>query len=925
MPAGLPRWRRAAELVGRRAQCAALDQLIGAVQAGESRALVVHGEPGVGKTALVDYVAVRSLGFRVLRANGVQSEMELPYAGLHQLCAPLLDRLAQLPDPQRVALETAFGLSSGPAPDRFLVGLAVLGLFSEAAAHQPVMCLVDDHQWHDRSSAQVLTFLARRLGAESVGLIIATRVVGDDLARLPELAVGGLAPGDAGDLLDTVLGGPIDARIRDQIIAETRGNPLALLELPRGLSPTELAGGFGLPGVPELSDSVEEHFGQRIDALTPAARELLLIAASDPSGDPALLWRAAGVLGIGVDTAAPAVEAGLVELGTRVQFRHPLARSAIYRSASERDRRRAHHALAEALDPQIEPDRHAWHRGQATVGPDEQVAAGLARSAERARARGGFAAAAAFLLRAVELTLDPETRASRALAAAALHTQAGAFGPVPELLTIARSAPRDEFDRARADLIGAQLAFATRRGSDGPPLLLKAASRLERVDADQARATYLDALAAATFVGRSADPHVDSWQVARAADAAPPPTDVRPIDLFLDGTAAGLNHGYAAGLPTLRAALGGYGSKMSPEDELHWMWFAGTTAIRTWEDGHWDTLSARHVQLARELGALSELPLALHVRALILLFFGELPEAARLIDEAEDVAAATGTVLAPYAAMGLAALRGDAAVCTELRDRTVLDVARRGEGAAITFVEWAGALLHNGLGRYADAVACAERAVPFDAGAVSLLWPHSELIEAAVRTGDLEMASRTYDRLAEATGAAGTDWALGLQTRCQALVSTGDEAEELYRESISHFGRTRLRVDLARAQLLYGEWLRRERRHNDAREQLRIAHASLEALGVHGFAERAARELRVAGGTLRKRIDATRHDDLTAQETQIAHMAREGLSNPEIAARLFISARTVQYHLKKIFTKLAITSRGQIANALPESKYPSAR
>jgi DNA-binding CsgD family transcriptional regulator len=909
-------WRRAAELVGRRAECAVLDQLIGAVHAGSSVALVVHGEPGVGKTALLDYVAVQSLGFRVLRASGVQSEMELPYAGLHQLCAPLLDRLTLLPEPQQQALRTAFGISSGPAPERFLVGLAALGLLSEAAEQQPVMCLVDDYQWHDRASAGVLTFVARRLGAESLGLIVASRVIGDDLERLPELAVDGLSATDAGDLLDTVLSGPVDTRVRDQIIAETGGNPLALLELPRGLSPTQLAGGFGLPGVVALSNSIEERFGGRIRAVPPATRTLLLIAASDPSGDPTLLWRAAAGLGIGADAAGPIAETGLMELGTRVQFRHPLARSAIYRAASEQDRQQAHRALAEATDPQLDPDRQAWHRAQATVGPDEHVAAGLERSAARAQARGGFAAAAAFLRRAVEFTLDPATRATRALAAAESHTKAGAFEPVPELLSIARSAPLDEFHRAKVDLIGAQLAFATRRGSDGPPLLLKAATRLEQVDADRARATYLDALAAATFVGRSAIPTGDLSQIARAAGAAPPPTRVRPLDLLLDGTVAALNHGYAAGLPILRSALTEYGSGMSPEDELHWMWFASTTAIRTWDDQHLDTLSIRHIHLARDLGALSELPLALNVRALLLLLFGELAEAARLIGEADEVAAATGTALAPYGAWGLAAFRGDASVGTALHQQAVPDVVRRGEGAGITFAEWASAVLHNGLGRYHDALAAAERAVHFDAGAVAMLWPYGELVEAAVRTGDTDRARRACDRLADTTNSSGTDWALGLQTRCQAMVSTGSQAETLYRESINRFDRTRLRVDGARARLLYGEWLRRERRHNDAREQLRAAHTTLEALGAEGFAQRAARELRVAGGTVRKRIDADKRDDLTAQETQIAQMASDGLSNPEIGAQLFISARTVQYHLKKIFIKLAVTSRSQITTAL---------
>jgi DNA-binding CsgD family transcriptional regulator len=482
---------------------------------------------------------------------------------------------------------------------------------------------------------------------------------------------------------------------------------------------------------------------------------------------------------------------------------------------------------------------------------------------------------------------------------------------------MAEAGPLNDFQRARADLIRAQLAFVTNRGS-GPPLLLNAARRLAPIDAGLSRATYLDAVAASIFVGRLAGPAGDLWAATRAAGAAPPPAEVRAPDLLLDGMVAAFSHGYVAGLPMLRRGLTEYGAGMSPESELRWLWFASTTAMRIWDDERWDVLSARHVQLARDLGSLTQLPLALDVRALLCLFFGDLTEAARLTHEAQAIKEATGTSLTPYGALGVAAFRGDASTGTHLQERAVLDATQRGEGAGSTAAEWASALLNNGLGRYGDALAVGRRAASSDASPMTLLWPHVELIEAAARSGDTATAAQAYRRLAEATSANGSDWALGLQSRSKALLSEDDEAEDLYRESIARLCRTRLRVDLARAHLLYGEWLRRQRRHNEAREPLRTAHTMLETMGVTAFAERASRELSAAGGGVRRRANPSRHDELTAQEGHIARMARDGLSNPEIAARLFISAHTVQYHLRKVFIKLGVTSRSQLETALPE-------
>lgn len=925
-PAALP--QETARLIGRQAECDALDQLLSGVRAGESRALVMHGEPGVGKTALLEYVGGRAADCRVIRASGVESEMELAYAALHQLCAPLLDRLNSLPPPQRDALGTALGLRTGPVPDRFLIGLSVLSLFSDVAQAQPLVCLVDDLQWLDQASAQVLGFVARRLVADAVGFVAATRVPNADMRVLPTLAVKGLKEVEARALLDMVLTAPLDERVRDQLIAETRGNPLALLELPRSLTVHELAGGFGLPGAARLSVAMEESFRRWVEAFPDRSRNLLLLAAAEPLGDPTLLWRAAARLGIDADAATPAIEAGLAEFGTRVRFRHPLARSAAYRSATLRARRQVHRALADVTDPELDPDRHAWHRAHAAPGPDDDVAAELERSAGRARARGGLAAAAAFYERATMLTHDPAARTERALAAASAKIEAGAFDSALDLLSMAERGPFNEFQHARADLIRAQLAFATSRGGDAPLLLLRAARRFEPIEASRARETYLEAISAAAFAGRLATAGGGILEVARAATAAPQPAG-RPgaLDLLLSGLAANFVEGYPEAVPDLRAALATFDSGMSIDEELHWMWLINLAALHLWDDENWDALSARYLQLAREAGAMNELPLALSTRALILMFAGDLTAASALIDEQHTVTEATGGNLAPYAAMYLAAMRSRKAAAFALIEQTALEAPRRGEGISIAVAEWTRAVLHNGSGNYPEAMAAAQCALYHQEypdvrypGVAN--WAAAEFVEAAVRSGMREKAIETTRWLTEMTRASQTDWALGTETRSQALLAEGEAAERLYQKSIMHLGHSRVRTDLARAHLVYGEWLRRERRHKDARTQLRIAYGMLDVMGMRAFAERARRELQAIGGTVRKRAVAASGEQLTPQEAQVAGLARDGLSNPEIGARLFISARTVQYHLGKVFAKLAISSRNQLLQVLPNDDPP---
>jgi DNA-binding CsgD family transcriptional regulator len=902
-------------LRGRRGEREVLDRLLEAVRAGQSGALVLRGEPGVGKTALLDHLVGQASRLRVVRAAGVQSEMELAFAGLHQLCAPLLDRLDRLPGPQRDALRIAFGISAGDPPDRFLISLAALGLLAESARARPLVCVVDDAQWLDRSSVQVLAFVARRLRAESVAVVFAVRGPADvvELAGLPELAVGGLPDDAARALLDSVLHTPVDERVRDRIVAETRGNPLALLELPRGLTFEELTGYVGPVGGTTPQARVEESFQRQLAPLDAGTRTLLLLAAAEPLGDPVLLWRAAARLGVGADAAGPAADAGLLEIDTQVRFRHPLERSSIYRTAAPEQRRRAHLALAEATDPAADPDRRAWHRAQAAAGPDDRVAAALERSAGRARARGGLAGAAAYLERAAELTLDPAARAERALAAAQARHQSGAPDAALRLLPLVEAGARTELQLARVDLLRAQIAFTVHRGGDAAPLLLKAARRLLPLDVGLARETFLEAFVAAMFAGPLATGG-SLREVAEAARTAPTRALApRPADLLLDGLAVWHTDGYAAGVPLLRRALAAFlGPELTEEEGMRWLWLAQIVASDLWEDEAFDVLTGRHLQLVRDAGALSMLPLALTSRIGVLVLVGELTSAAALVTELESVTEAIGAPLAPYGALLLSAWQGREAETAALVGATVDDVRSRGEGIALTFTAWVRAVLYNSLGRYEDALAAAEQADegPGEMGMASR-GALVELIEAAARSAQPKRATLAYERLVEVTRAGGTSLAQGVEARAQALVSEGPAAEFAYREAIRHLGHTRIRGQLARTHLNYGEWLRRERRRLEAREHLRQAYEMFTAMGAELFAQRAERELLATGETARKRTVET-SGELTAQETQIVGLVREGLSNPEIAMRLFLSPRTVEWHLGKIFTKLGISSRRQL-------------
>jgi DNA-binding CsgD family transcriptional regulator len=900
-------------LRGRRSECDVLDRLLTSVRASRSQVLVVRGESGVGKSALLDHLVQSATDCRVARAAGHEYEMELAYAGLHQLCAPLLGLRERLPAPQRDALAAAFGLSAAPAPDRFVVGLGVLGLLSAAAEERPLLWVVDDAQWLDKTSALTLGFVARRLLAESVALVFAVREPSHvpELTGLPELGVEGLGDVDARALLRSAVPGRLDELVRDRIVAESRGNPLALLELPQGLTPTELAGGFGVLDATPLANRIEQSFLRRLDSLPEETRRLLLTAAAEPVGDVSLLWRAAEGLGLGADAAAPAQSAGLIDLRGRVRFRHPLVRSAIYKTATLPERERAHQALAEATDPEVDPDRRAWHRAHATTTPDEGIAAELELSAGRAAHRGGIAAAAAFFERAAELTPDPARRGRRALTAAQAKVESGAPEAAEKLLALAAICPLDDVQLARLARLRAQIVFALRRGSDAPPLLLDAAGELASVDGGSAREAYLEALGAAIFAGRLNQ--VGLREVAATARGAPPGRlPPRRIDLLLEGLAKRFTEGYAAGVAPLRGALDAFGPEADGErdDLMRWLWLAWLVAGDLWDDEGWHQLAVRAVGLCRNTGALIVLPLALGYRAIVHLHAGEFAAAASLAEEADAITDATGNAPVKYPALLLAAWRGvDPATLHEM-SRGLGDVVARGEGRGIGGYGYATAVLYNGLGRYDAALASARSACEYDDLGV-YGFALAELVEAAARSGAHGEAEGALRQLEERATAVRTDWALGVRAWSAALLSSGRAAEPLYVEAIERLGRTRVAVHLARAHLVYGEWLRRENRRIDAREHLRIAHDMFGRTGAEAFAERARRELLATGETARRRAVDTR-DALTPQEGQIARLARDGLSNPEIGAQLFISPRTVQYHLAKVFAKLAITSRGQL-------------
>lgn len=903
---------RAHDFVGRVSEREALDRLLADVRGGQSRALVLQGEAGIGKTALLGYVQGRAAGFRVASISGVEAEMELPFAAIHQLCGSMLTRLTGLPEPQRAALSIAFGLSKGDPPDRFLVALATLTLLSDVAEEQPLLCLVDDAQWLDIASAQVLGFVARRLSAESVAIVFATRepTESGELSGLSHLSVTGLARDEARTLLARVTQGRLDERVAERIIGETRGNPLALLELPGATNTAQLAGGYALPLRDGVPGRIENHYLRQVRAMPEATRRLMLLAASDPVGDPVLLLHAAQALGVDWAVAEPAVAAGLLEIEVQVRFRHPLVRSAVYGASSPAERRAAHAALATAIG-YGDPDRRAWHRAHAIDTPDEIVARELVECANTAQRRGGIAAAAAFLERAARFTPDAAQRGVRALAAAEAKYQAGDLDTAESLLAVADGSPLDDLRSAQVQRMRAQMAFDLRRGRDAPRLLLRAAQRLEPLEVHLARETHLEALVAAVYASCFAE-RTDVVDVAVAARSVPLDPEPAPASqLMVLGLATRLTEGSAAAAPLLRQAMQAYLAEERTLDRLCLAY--NIAAEELWDQQAWRELASSQVELARSTGTVLLLPYALDYLAGALTQAGELTSATLLLEEARGL----GLGVRGEFPLRIAAWRGDEMTALQLHDEFVSGAGLRGEGCAIAGAEYDLAVLYNGLARYDLALQAAQKAVEWD-DVVTSSWGLFELAEAAAHCGLADLALEAVDRLSDRALASGTRWALGCLARSRALVAEGAAAEPLYREAIELLAASPMVWYLARARLSYGEWLRREGRRTDAREELTAAHAMFLQMGGNGFAERAGRELAAAGARVRAPRQSSL-EALTAQERQIAQLASQRLSNPEIGARLFLSPRTVEWHLRKVFLKLGIRSRRELPEAMADS------
>jgi DNA-binding CsgD family transcriptional regulator len=907
-------------LLGRRREMTVLDDLLAGVEGGRSASMVLHGEAGIGKSALLAYTRSAAKGWTVVRASGAEAEAELAFSGLHQVCTPLLDGLDRLAEPQRLALQVAFGLTAGSPPDRFLVGLAVLSLLANAAEQRPVACLVDDAQWLDDISAQTLAFVARRLLAERVLLLFAVRGQVDrhPLRGLPQLAVEGLQDDDARALMATVTARTFDPRVRDRILAEAHGNPLAILELPKALTTPELAG--GRRDGDALTGKIEQGYLARIRALTAETQRYLLIAAAEPVGDLALQRRAAERLGVDLDTATREAEvADLVSARSLVRFRHPLVRSATYRGAAPDERREVHRVLAEVTEAH-HPERRAWHRANSLTAPDESVAAELERAAEHARARGGVGAAGAFLARAVQLTPDPARRGQRAVAAARAKCRAGAFSEATELLDEARLTPLTPHDRAVADIVRGEVTAASHSAGAGLPLLLSAAKQLEPLDPLLARETYRDAMYAAFTSGSlPGGEYVDD--VASAILTMPPVHGSSRETTLLEGTARVYTEGYAVGVPLLQRAIADYRAAEASPIDIPWLPLAARMAHNVWDLEGFAELSVAMVEQARRSGVLSLLPSALLLDLSARAFAGDLTAAQERADEAKTIGDVIGSAFfGRYGALVVAGWRSDEAAVRSAAAAIVDDPDLGSEGKALTGTEWAAAVVANGLGRFEDAYAAALRgsAHPQELGLA--IWSSVELVEAAARldrTADPAVVAAAA-RLEEMTAASATDWARGTWAYVAALLTPGAAAERSYLDAIDALDRTGARIHRARARLVYGEWLVGSGRAAEAHGLLREAHEQLAGIGVVAYAERARRALVASGADSHALPAATRGtgDSLTAQESQIARLAAAGMTNPEIGAQLYLSAHTVEWHLRKVFAKLGVRSRRDVGAAL---------
>ncbi|WP_433728790.1 AAA family ATPase [Actinoplanes sp. CA-051413] len=876
-------------LVGRRAETQRLTELTGRAAAGHGGALVLAGEAGIGKSALLGYAAQTAAAFRVVHASGSEFEQELPYSGLHQLCLPLLDRLSELPPRSRDALRVAFSLAEGPS-DPFQIGMAALGLLTAAAQHQPLLCLIDDAQWLDEASAQVMLFLARRVTTDPVAMLfgVRTRPDPDGFGELPRLTLPGLSDEEAKTLLVTRSPFPLDDQVRDRLIAEAQGSPLALLELPR-------AGGFVPPDGSSVPTRIEDGFRSRLDGLSPYARLLLIVASADPTGDPGLLWAAAGRLGLDLTASSDqAANTGLAEFGHRIRFCHPLARSAVYRAASAGERRTAHGALAEATDPTAAPDRRAWHRAQAGAGPDDGIADELEQSAARAQARGGVAAAAAFLERSVALSLDPARRTERTLAATQAHLDAGMTDRASELLATLETAALDEYQRARVDQLHGRVAFTRQRDDTGPKFMARAAQRLSARHPAQARDCFLDALEMSLVVGRAGGVIRDVVATARAAAPASPAPDL------LDALIELVSSGYPAAIPLLRRTLDGAGEPLWVRRPA----LAVMVTAELWDVETHSTIAAWLVKQGRESGSPALLQLGLGQTVIDAALVGDLGRAIAATAEEAAIADAAGVPPLAYHRLHLAAQRGRRQDFQDVVDALDRAPTRAGH---VTNIHATAATLNNGLADYPAALAAARRvAAQDDIFLTGSTLP--ELIEAAVRCNEHAAAAEALVSLTERAEANGTSVGRGIAAYARGLV-TG--VEDDFRESVELLAEGNLMPYLGRAHLLYGEWLRRQGRRRDCRPHLHTAYELLSKAGADGFARRAADELRATGEKVRSQ-SATPYEKLTMQEVAVARLVASGATSNEVAGQLFLSKRTVDAHLRSIFRKLGLTSRRQL-------------
>jgi DNA-binding CsgD family transcriptional regulator/1,2-phenylacetyl-CoA epoxidase PaaB subunit len=897
-------------VVGRREQRAALAALIDGARAGMSGAIIVRGAKGSGKTHLLDCAIADATDCLVLRSSGVEIESGLAFATVQQLCGPLVDRVAELPLPQAEALGVALGLEPGPTADPLLVGLGLVSLLAAVASERPVVCVLDDAEWVDESSAQAIGVASRRLAGVGVVLLLASGGSASITAftGLDEMRIHALSRAEAQSMLSLELPGRLDPDVRDRILAEARGNPLAIRQFGRATAVTALAGGFAIDAGAEVDAAIAAYVTGRLSPLPDDVTTALLLAAAEPLGDATSFQKALASAGLPADVQRAAEATDLVEIGDRVLFSHPLARHVVYRCASDGQRRDAHRVLAESVDGTARVDHVSWHRSQTCTGPREEVAEATERSSVAAGRAGGTAAAAAFLERAAELSEEPGARARRALDAARLHGRSGGFDDALRLIADIDHNHVGAATPAMAQLAAAEIAASTGR-PDAALELLAAAERIAATEPELSVSTRLSALDVAACAGRlGTDGGVR--HVAAVARSAIAPPGRNGAEQLLHAAAARWRSEDVADHDALARAID---ACCADESTVHT--FATRVAMELRDEKAWATLARRDVDHARRTGAAAQMPRALDLRACLHLSRGEVGLAESVADEAAHIARSIGAAEPALASILLAGWRCSNADPLEWIDAWSCRATSRGDGSALTLLDHCRSLVHVASGRYEQALHEAQRVFERDEPFVSA-WAAPEVVEAAVRSGRPEEAAQAFECARSISHATGSSWARGIEQRCIALLVDDGSTDEHFRESIRHLERSGMRFDLARTHLLYGEWLRRNKRRLDARTPLRLALEVFDALGAVAFATRAVLELRASGGQARRRTPDT-IVALTERESQVAELAGHGFSNPEIGKQLFISPRTVEYHLHKVFSKLGITSRSQLRAALP--------